>query len=424
MRARSRNSLPICAPARSERWRSSNCNPAYAAPAAHGFAEALKRVQSTLHFGLHRDETGDLCEWQLPLAHELECWSDARAVDGTATIIQPTIEPFYDVRSVHQMVAMLLGETDLAADAAVRETWRASFGPEFDARWKQALRDGFIEGPAEGVNATAVSTPGQVEATSGEGLDVVFRPDPTIWDGRFANIGWLQELPKPLTTLTWGNVVAVGPALAKRLSIRNGDHIEVTIGDRSVVGPAWIMPGQAENTVGLSLGYGRRRAGRVGDGLGYDAYGVMPLDQPWMARGNLRKLGTAETLAVTQLHHHMEGFDPVREVSAQQPDAATAGDAGEPLPSVAFVEKRLGHGDRPRLLHWLQCMRCGLHGRKQCRSCRQGAGYRRPGDALAQDRTLLRRRVGKAAQLLPAGALHALRAGSLRDGVSGACDVP
>jgi MoCo/4Fe-4S cofactor protein with predicted Tat translocation signal len=296
-----------------------NCNPAYAASAAHGFAEVLKRVQSTLHLGLHRDETGDLCEWQLPLAHELECWSDARAVDGTATIIQPTIEPFYDVRSVHQMVAMLLGETDLAADAAVRETWRASFGPEFDARWKQALRDGFIEGPAEGVNATAVSTPGQVEATSGEGLNVVFRPDPTIWDGRFANIGWLQELPKPLTTLTWGNVVAVGPALAKRLSIRNGDHIEVTIGDRSVVGPAWIMPGQAENTVGLSLGYGRKRAGRVGDGLGYDAYGVMPVDRPWMARGSLRKLGTAETLAVTQLHHPMEGFDLVREVSAQQP---------------------------------------------------------------------------------------------------------
>ena len=298
-----------------------DCNPAYTAPAGLGFTDALKQVRSTLHLGLQRDETGELCEWQLPLTHALESWSDARAVDGTASIIQPTIAPFYDVRSVHQIMAMLLGEIDPAADAAVRQTWRASFGGDFDARWQQALYDGFVEGALPEVSATP-SGNAKSEKPAGKGLDIVFRPDPTIWDGQFSNVGWLQELPKPLTTLTWGNVVTVSPALAKRLTIANGDNLEVMIGDRSVVGPAWIMPGQAENTVSLSLGYGRKRAGRVGDGLGYDAYGVRPADQPWIAKGSLRKTGTNETLAVTQLHHRMEGFDLVREVTAAHPSLA------------------------------------------------------------------------------------------------------
>jgi molybdopterin-containing oxidoreductase family iron-sulfur binding subunit len=294
-------------------------NPAYAAAGGLGFTEALKKVGSTLHLGLHRDETAELCEWQLPLTHELESWSDARAIDGTASLIQPTITPFYDVRSIHQIVAVLLGEIDPTADAAVRETWQAAFGPDFDSRWKEALRDGFVEGAASEVSATPSNATGAAAKTPGKGLDIVFRPDPTIWDGRFSNVGWLQELPKPLTTLTWGNVVTISPALAKRLDVGNGDHVEIAIGDRNVMGPAWIMPGQAENTVALFLGYGRRRAGRVGDGIGYDAYAVMSLEQPWLAKGSLRKTVGAETLAVTQLHHRMEGFDFVREVSAEHP---------------------------------------------------------------------------------------------------------
>ncbi len=293
-------------------------NPAYTAPGGLGFTDALGKVRPTLHIGLHRDETADHCEWQLPMTHALENWSDARAVDGTATIIQPVIAPFYDVRNVHQIVAMLLGEVDPATDAAVRETWRGSFGGDFDARWRKALHDGYVEGAAPSVSAKP-SVSDAAPKNSGQGLDIVFRPDPNIWDGRFANNGWLQELPKPLTTTTWGNVVAISPALSRRLEINNGDHVEVTIGERNVIGPAWIMPGQAENTVALFLGYGRKRAGRVGDGLGYNAYEVRPADQPWLAKGSLRKTGKTGTLAVTQLHHRMEGFDFVREVSAQHP---------------------------------------------------------------------------------------------------------
>jgi molybdopterin-containing oxidoreductase family iron-sulfur binding subunit len=289
-------------------------NPAYTAPGDLAVGDAIKRVRSSLHVGLYRDETGALCEWQLPLAHALESWSDARAVDGTATILQPVISPFHDVRTAHQIFAMLLGEIAPAADAAVRATWQASFGDAFDTRWKQALHDGFVEGAAPVVAASPVREAITPPQAAGE-LDIVFRPDPTVWNGRFANIGWLQELPKPLTTLTWSNAIAVSPALARRLDAANGDHVEVAIGERRLSGPLWIMPGQADNTVALYLGYGRTRAGRVGNGLGYDANQVRPAAASWLARGSLRKLETSEDLAVTQLHHRMEGFDLVREVS-------------------------------------------------------------------------------------------------------------
>ncbi|MGY3604177.1 MULTISPECIES: TAT-variant-translocated molybdopterin oxidoreductase [unclassified Bradyrhizobium] len=301
-----------------------DANPVYSAPAALGFADGLRQVRTSLHLGLQRDESGALCEWQLPLTHALESWSDGRAVDGTATIIQPTVTPFYDVRSAHQIFGMMLGEINPAADSAVRETWRSILSDNFDVRWRRALRDGFVEGAANPVEAKPIAAADLPTTATAKGLDVVFRPDPTVWDGTFANIGWLQELPKPLTTLTWGNVVAISAALAKRLVASNGDRVEVTIGNRHVTGPVWIMPGQAENTIALYLGHGRTGAGRVGNGVGYDAYRARPPDQLWLAKASLRKVGSAETLAVTQMHHRMEGFDFVREVSASHPELERA----------------------------------------------------------------------------------------------------
>lgn len=311
-----------------------DCNPAYSAPGELGVGDAIKRVRSSLHLGLQRDETGVLCEWQLPLAHPLESWSDARAVDGTATILQPVIAPFYDVRTVHHVLALLLGDSDPAADTAVRDTWRVSFGDTFDARWNQALHDGFVEGAASFVAVSPTSNTIAPPKTTGD-LDIAFQPDPTVWDGQFANVGWLQELPKTLTTVTWSNVIAVSPALAKRLSATNGDHVEVTVGEHRVSGPLWIMPGQADNTIALYLGYGRTRAGRVGDNLGYDAYRVRPAAHPWLAQGSLRKLDTSEDLAVTQLHHRLEGFDLAREMSPGQVERATTEQASlyAPWPS-------------------------------------------------------------------------------------------
>ncbi|MGY3443613.1 MULTISPECIES: TAT-variant-translocated molybdopterin oxidoreductase [unclassified Bradyrhizobium] len=318
-----------------------DCNAAYSAPGELKAAEALQRVRTSLHLGLQRDETGTLCEWQLPMAHALESWSDARAVDGTTTIIQPVIAPFYDVRTIHQIIAMLLGEIDPASDAAVRETWRARFGDTYSTRWKQALHNGFVQGAASFVDARPASGTVTAPLPHGE-IDIVFRPDPTIWDGQYANIGWLQELPKPLTTVTWSNIVAIAPDLARRIPVANGDHVEVRIGERSVTGPVWIMPGQAGNTVALYLGYGRTRAGRVGDGLGYDAYRLRPADQLWLARGSLRKVDGTETLAVTQLHHRMEGFDLVREVGPGEAVKSSSSEQASFYPQWASSENAWG----------------------------------------------------------------------------------
>ncbi|CAM5332292.1 hypothetical protein AFEL58S_00947 [Afipia felis] len=294
-------------------------NPVYTAPGALQFAEAMKAVPTTLHIGQQRDETGRLCTFQLATTHGLESWSDALAVDGTPTIIQPTVTPFYDVRTVHQIIELLRGRSDIAADAPIKATWQMRFGDAFDEKWKQALHDGFVAGGNDLVTPQLQSSAETTAQESTGDVDIVFRLDPSAWDGRFANSGWLQELPKPLTTLTWDNVITVSPSMAKRHRLSNGDHIEVTVDGRSVSGPVWILPGQATHTISLFLGYGRNNAGRVGDHIGYNAYEIRPADNPWRTRGTARKIGAASELAVTQLHHRLEGFNFVREVTAQQP---------------------------------------------------------------------------------------------------------
>ena len=199
------------------------------------------------------------------------------------------------------------------------------------------MHDGFVKDTAAAYVDAQPSAQEIPPDAEGDGLDIVFRPDPTVWDGQFANVGWLQELPKPLMTTTWGNVIAISPALAKRIGAANGDQLEVTIRDRSVTGPAWIAPGQAANTVALYLGYGRKRAGRVGNELGYNAYDIRPTDQPWLTKGALHKSGDTETLAVTQLHHRMDGYDFVREVTREHPQLL------KPPPAHSFYpEKALG----------------------------------------------------------------------------------
>jgi molybdopterin-containing oxidoreductase family iron-sulfur binding subunit len=295
-----------------------DANPAYTTPGSLDFASALSKVKVSIQIGLYRDETGHRCTYQLPLTHDLESWSDARAVDGTATIIQPVITSFYDVRSRHQIMAMMLGR-DEAVDESVKKNWRDAFGESFDAKWKKALRDGFVGGAAPEIQAKPASGRIEPAASDADGSDIVFRLDPTLWDGRYANLGWLQELPKPLSTLTWGNVITVPPAWARDVDAENGDMLEVDIDGRKLSGPAWIMPGQADNTIGLWLGHGREQAGRVGNGVGYNAYRVRPAATPWLTRGSVRKLDRKESLAVTQLHHRMEGFDLVREVSHASP---------------------------------------------------------------------------------------------------------
>ncbi|MBL8659292.1 MAG: TAT-variant-translocated molybdopterin oxidoreductase [Rhodospirillales bacterium] len=315
-------------------------NPVYTAPADLDFANRLDRVGLRIHAGIYYDETASNCHWHIPLTHPLESWSDARAVDGTASILQPTVKPLFGGTSVHELLATLLGRLNATAYELVRETWDARLGGE-EAGWRQVLSDGFVansavatETPAPQVAAEPPATDATdaTDAGAASGLEAVFRPDPCVWDGRLGNVAWLQELPKPLTKLTWENVLAVSARLAEELGLGTGDEAELTVNDRSVRGPVWIMPGQAERTVTVFLGYGRSRAGRVGNDAGYNAYAVRTAAEPWTVQdAALRRTGERLRLATTQNHATMAGGDFVRTVSVAE--ARTAHPDEPPLPT-------------------------------------------------------------------------------------------
>ncbi|HEY6825074.1 MAG TPA: 4Fe-4S dicluster domain-containing protein, partial [Steroidobacteraceae bacterium] len=304
-------------------------NPVYDAPVDLEFASALERVRVSVHHGLYVDETAEACGWHAPAAHELESWSDTRAFDGTITLQQPLIAPLHGGRSAHELLGLLTEERSMSAHDAVRATWLQRFGAaDFAERWRAALRLGVIEGTAaqpEPVGKPALAPRADVEPAGP--LELLFRPDPTLWDGRYAPIAWLQELPKPLTQLTWDNAALMSPQLATQLGVRNEELIELSIGGRSLAAPVWVVPGHAAGAVTLHLGYGRTRAGPVGSNRGSNAFALRTADAPWYAHGlSVRKLSGRRALATVQHHHRMEGREIVRSATLptfrERPDFA------------------------------------------------------------------------------------------------------
>ena len=311
-------------------------NPVYTAPADLSFADALKKVRLAAHLGLYSDETAAACEWHLPAAHDLEAWGDARGFDGTAAIQQPLIEPLYGGRSATELLAATLTGTDRSGRDIVRDHWRTVRGnpADFDAFWEQAVQKGVIAGAASAKDVTLSPdwAKGSQPVPADGGLELEFRPDPCMFDGRFANNGWLQELPKPVTKLTWGNAALLSPATAASLGIRQiadgrgGQHggvetdvVELRYRGRSVRAPAFVVSGHADGAVTVYLGHGRTRAGRVGTGVGFDAYRLRTSDASGFGRGlEVAKTGDRETLACTQSHHAMGGHDPVRHTTAAE----------------------------------------------------------------------------------------------------------
>jgi molybdopterin-containing oxidoreductase family iron-sulfur binding subunit len=301
-------------------------NPVYAAPADLAFADHLTKVGLRIHYGLYVDETAELSHWHVPATHYLESWSDARAYDGTVSIIQPLIAPLYEGKTPHELLSALLGAPERASYDLVRDYWRmqwlAPSADGFEAQWRKAVHDGVVAGSAlPAVPADWVSPPGDwgadvlptPAAQSAEALAIAFRPDSTIYDGRFANNAWLQEVPKALSRLTWDSTAQVAPATAERLGIGNEDVVELELDGRTLRAPVWIAPGQATGVVTVHLGHGRTRAGQVGTDVGFSAYRIRPSERPWTAHGLvLRKTGTQYPLACTQHHHSMEGRDLAR----------------------------------------------------------------------------------------------------------------
>ena len=295
-------------------------NPAYTAPGDLKFAEALQKVPLRIHAGMTVDETAAYADWHLPRAHPLESWGDARAWDGTVSLHQPTIQPIYNGRGDLEILAMLVEAEPRDGLSFLRDHYADGRDPAgFDAFWRKTLLDGFIDGsafPAEPVSLLSAPPAAAAPAPDGAGsgmLDVVFRPDPTVWAGAVANNGWLQELPKPLTKVVWDNVVAVSPALAEREGLATGAMVRIAVGGAGVEGPVWILPGQAADTVTLFLGYGRAVPDMLFSGLGYSAYPLRREATPWQQGGaTLNKLGRSVRLVTTQDHSTLEGHDFVK----------------------------------------------------------------------------------------------------------------
>ena len=291
-------------------------DPVYNAPADLRFAERLRKVPLRIHLSLYEDETSYLCHWHIPETHYLEAWGDARAFDGTVTIQQPLIAPLYGGKSALEFVAALAGQPNLTGHDIVRDDWKTrSKASDFETFWQRSVHDGMVAGTALAARAVSLQRDFSAGTPSspGPGLEINFRTDPTVHDGRFANNGWLQELPKALTRLTWDNACLLSPATAERLGIQNEDVIELRYQGRTVRGPAWISPGHADDSLTVFLGYGRTRAGRVGTGIGYNAYALRNSGAAWFDRGlEVSKTGTRTKLATTQHHHTMDGRPLVR----------------------------------------------------------------------------------------------------------------
>ncbi len=327
-------------------------NPVFTAPADLEFGQAMQRVGLRLHLGLYHDETAELCHWHAPEAHYLESWGDLRAFDGTTSLMQPLIAPLYDGRQAIEVLSAMNGKPGLTPVELVRDYWTRAFngqtktswtlrdpeGRPFEtaaAFWRRALHDGFVAGTSllEGGSAAAspAGAPGpaaQPPAAGTGSIEVVFRPDPTILDGRYANNAWLQELPKPISKVTWDAVAHIGVRTAERLGIGNDpsragngpvEVLEIRSRGRSVRLPAWIVPGTADETVVVHFGYGRRRSGRVGTNVGFDAFGIRTAQALWFDPGaEVAKTGERYDIAATQNHFAMEGRAPVRAVDADE----------------------------------------------------------------------------------------------------------
>ncbi|HUI26850.1 MAG TPA: TAT-variant-translocated molybdopterin oxidoreductase, partial [Candidatus Kryptonia bacterium] len=294
-------------------------NPVYTAPADFGFADKLTKVGLRVHVGLYDDETARLCHWHIPEAHALESWSDIRAYDGTVSIVQPLIAPLYDgSKSFHEILAAFSDRPDRSGYEQVREYWKTQHtGADFEHFWRKAVHDGVIPNTSSPPKSVTLKTDWLADVSTQPAPDarltILFRPDPTISDGRFANNGWLQELPKPITKLTWDNAALIAPATAERLGLSNEDVVELRADGRTLRAPIWLTPGQAADTVTLHLGYGRSRSGQLGTGVGFNAYALRTSANPWLATGvELRKTGEHYQLACTQHHHSMEGRHLVR----------------------------------------------------------------------------------------------------------------
>ncbi len=310
-------------------------NPAYNAPSDVEWNKLQKSVPVVIRMGMHVDETSVGCHWHVPAAHYLEAWGDGLASDGSYVSIQPMIMPLFDGWSELDILARFAGLPKPKGPELIQDTFRELMNPpDFDAAWNRFLHDGFVAdsaSPAKPVSfdpagaASYVQENANLPSFSEDDFEVVFIPSSSVDDGRYANNGWLQELPDPITKVTWDNAALISPATARKLGIeakafgqKDFAKIEVSVENRKIEIAALIAPGHADHSISIPLGYGRRVTGWVGASSGVDVYPLRTSSSPYFAVGAKVKL-TGETypLAITQDHNVMEGRALVREATIE-----------------------------------------------------------------------------------------------------------
>ncbi len=305
-------------------------NPAYNAPADLEWEKSQRRAKTVIRLGYYEDETFASCDWHFPAAHYLESWGDGRSPDGALVAMQPLIDPLFGGMTGLEFLARLGGFEKTSAYEIVRATFQAlSPGGNFEEAWKKFLHDGYLAD--SGKKAAAPVVPDwkagegiltglqPVSVPSAQKLEVVWHLDYSLDDGRYNNNGWLQEMPDPITKITWDNAVLISRKTAAELKVKNHEEVEVTLGSRRVRGPVWIQPGLADYTLGLALGYGRRRTGRVGNQAGFDCYPLRSSAALHCAAGaTVKATGARSELVCTQDHWSMEGRPIIREATLKQ----------------------------------------------------------------------------------------------------------
>ncbi len=281
-----------------------DANPVYTAPADLKFTDALNRIGKLVHLGAYVDETARQADWHINSAHYLEGWSDARAYDGSVTIIQPLIDPLYAGKTAHDIVQSMLDDPAASSYDVVRGNWfnggatsaglnspaseadsvamAGALTGDGDENFRKALHAGFIPNTAFEPKTLSAKGGASIPAPASQqgAIEVIFRPDPSLYDGRYANIGWLQELPKPVTNIAWDNAALMSHATANKLDVEEQTVIEIEANGYKIKAPVFAVPGHADDSITLYLGHGRQNAGRVGSGIGFDAYRLRTSDAP------------------------------------------------------------------------------------------------------------------------------------------------
>jgi molybdopterin-containing oxidoreductase family iron-sulfur binding subunit len=279
-------------------------NPLYNAPADLNFLDAFNKVPNAVHLGTHVDETGFYSTWHIPKAHYLESWTDARSYDGTISIIQPMIDPLYGGKSAHDILQTLI-DPSISAFNAVQENAKTYITGDFPTGWRKALHDGWVANTAFTPKTLGAPKSAPAAPASGSGIEISFKADPSLYDGRYANNGWMQELPKQVTSMSWDNATLMSLDLMSKLGLEENEAIELTLNGRTIITPVLMAPGHPNDSVTVHLGLGRTAdAGRVGGGVGFNAYLLRTSDAPLAASGLTvaRGQGTYD-LCVTKVHN-------------------------------------------------------------------------------------------------------------------------